>query len=341
MVVRFRARFAAAFALVSSFSAVRPADAVVVERIVAVVGERAFLQTDLRQRARPFLSQLHARCPLGSAPCIPAENKIYAQLVERMVEDELEAQAAKRVSISVSSRDVDETISRIAGLNKVTPTKLISDVMRQSGMTEAEYRQELRRQVLEGKLLQRVVTQQMRITKSELEATYARIVEQERKVLLYQPAWIVLRLGAEPSAELTRGRENEAKEIVRLARSGSDFGQLARQYSEDPKTRELGGDLGVRAMLGSPHAESGAHKVLSEELEDAALTLEPGEVTEPFPYQDGIAVLALTNRQPSRYPSFEAAQSELAQRVQGEKLELAKRKWLKDLRKRTLVDVRL
>ncbi len=341
MLVTRSARIARVVALLVGVLIANRAEALVVERIVAVVGERAFLQSDLRVRARPFLTQLHARCPLGTPQCIPAENKIYAQLLDRMVEEELESQAARRVNISVNSRDVDESLARIASLNKSTPAQLVRDVMRQSGMTEAEYRQELRRQVLEGKLLQRVVTQQIRITKGELEAAFRRLVAQERKILLYQPAWLVLQVGDEPSPELLAARKAEALELAKLVRSGSDFGQLVRQYSGDKKTRESGGDLGIRAPIGSPAALRGDQKVLAEELEDAALALEPGQVSEPFVFRDAIALVFLTNRQPSRYSSFEATQNELVQRVQAEKLELAKQKWLKDLRKRTLVDVRL
>ncbi|MEQ9317600.1 MAG: hypothetical protein RIF41_00525, partial [Polyangiaceae bacterium] len=40
-------------------------EAVVVERVVAVVGEKAILLSDLRRRARPFLVRLYAQIPSG------------------------------------------------------------------------------------------------------------------------------------------------------------------------------------------------------------------------------------------------------------------------------------
>jgi peptidyl-prolyl cis-trans isomerase SurA len=318
----------------------RPARAVVVEKVAAVVGDQAILLSDLHTRARPYLTQLNSRCPIGTPPCIPAENKIYQQTLERMVDEELEAQAAKRANVNVTPRDVDATIERLAQLNGLTKDQLFADVTRQSGMTEAEYRQEIRQQVIEGKLMQRVAQAQIRITKADLEEMFRRMVERERRILLYQPSWIVLSLPGSPTVDAINARMKEASELARRAREGADFAELARTRSEDSRTREDGGNLGVRAPAGSPAANAGQQKTLAEPLEKVALGLGLGEVSEPFRYKDAIVVLRIANRQPSRYTSFEAAQSEMAQRVQAEKLEKAKQKWLKDLRRRTHVDVR-
>ncbi len=329
---------AAAFAAVAV--APRPASAVVVEKVVAVIGDRAILLTDLHTRARPFLVQLQGRCPIGTPPCIPAENKIYGQLLERMVEEELENQAAKRANVNVTAHDVDTTLERIAQLNNMTMSQLFNDVNHQSGMSESEYRHEIRHQVIEGKLLQRVVQNQIRITRQELEEMFHRVVERERRILLYQPSWIVLPVGANPTEATVDARMAQAKEIVRYAKEGSDFGQLARQYSEDSRTKADGGDLTVRAPSGSQHAISAKYKMLAEPLEKVAFALETGEVSDPFRFKDAIVIMKLVNRQPSRYTSFEAAGAEMQQRVQAEKLDKAKQKWLKDLRRRTHVDVR-
>src|SRR5664280_2990320 len=40
--------------------------ATIVERVVAVVGERAILMSDLRERARPFLVRIHQELPAGA-----------------------------------------------------------------------------------------------------------------------------------------------------------------------------------------------------------------------------------------------------------------------------------
>jgi len=316
------------------------ADAIIVERVVAVVGEKAILLTDLRKRARPFLVQTFARIPAGPQRAA-AESKVLTQVIERMVDEELEANAAARTNTRATPEEVDKALRNIARASGgVTLTELFDNIRRDTGMTEVEYRQEIRRQVLEGKLLNRMV-QNQRITQKEMKETFDKVKAAERRILLYQPAWIVLRLGNNPTPELINARMAQARQIVAAARSGSDFGSLAKQHSEDPETRKQGGVLGVRAPAGSPKARSGRYKPLARAIERRVLELEPGQVTEPFRYKDALAIVVLVSRQTSRYTTLENARQEMFERVRGAKLQKVRGKWLKDLRRRTHVDVRL
>src|SRR5690606_19924413 len=127
------------------------AEAVVVERIVAVVGEKAILLSDLRRRARPFLLQLYARVPEGPQRAA-AESRIMSDLIERIVDEELEALAATRDAMRVTAEEVDKALQNIARASGMPLPQLLENIKADTGMTEVEYREEIRRQVLEGKL---------------------------------------------------------------------------------------------------------------------------------------------------------------------------------------------
>jgi peptidyl-prolyl cis-trans isomerase SurA len=317
----------------------RPAGALVIERVVAVIGDKAVLQSELRDRARPLLLQMYATVPPGPQRAA-AESQIFARVLERVVEEELEALVASRTNVTVTSEEVDKSVERLARTAGVTVEQLVEEVRRTSGLTEQDYRQEIRRQVLEGKLLNRVVSQLV-VTEAEMAAMFDRARKQELRLLLYHPAWIVLPVGPSPSAAALEARMDEARRLAAEARAGADFAALARRHSLDPDTRDRGGDLGVRAPNGSPAAQGGRHPVLALTLERELAGLEPGEIGEPVLFKDAVVVLKLLSRQPSQFTSFEAAREQLAQVVRADKLEKAKKKWLRDLRKRTHVDVRL
>ena len=133
----------------------------------------------------------------------------------------------------------------------------------------------------------------------------------------------------------------EYRQIVSAARRGQDFGALAKLYSDDSATRETGGDLGVRAPVGSPQAQAGKKPTLAPELDAAVMALEPGQVTEPIKIADALVILQLAERQASRYRTYDEAKPEMLQRLQTEILEKAKRKWLDELKSRTHLNVRL
>ena len=316
------------------------ARALVVERIVAVVGDRPILLSDLRQRARPFLAQILQKVPPGAQQAA-AESQMFKELIERMVEEELEAQAADRARISVTADEIDNAFRNIAAAQGKTVAKIFDDARTTSGLSDQDYRDEIRRQILEGKMLQLRVKGRLRVTEDDVRAIFDKVVRDERHRLEYHPAWIVLRVPAGSSPDAVAERQRLASELAGRARRGESFSALARKYSDDTATRDAGGDLGNRAPQGSPAAVAGRRPVMAPDLEAALTPLEPGQVTEPMRAGDALVVVKLLDRAPSKYTTLEAARPEMMQRAQSEVLERAKRKWLDELKRRTHLEVRL
>ncbi|APR81622.1 Survival protein SurA precursor (Peptidyl-prolyl cis-trans isomerase SurA) [Minicystis rosea] len=335
----FRLALSFAVAATALAGAARPARAVVVERVVAVIGDRPILLSELRRRARPFLLQIASRLPPGPQQTA-AETQVYKELIQKMIDDELEGQAADKAHVSVTSDEIDNAMRNIATAQNMTLPDLIKGAGR-SGLSEQDYREELRRQILEGKMLQLRVKGRIRITEEDVKAMYERTLREERLRREYQPRWIVLRVPAGSSSEAAAERMALAKKLVQAARKGEDFATLAKQYSDDTATRENGGDLGIRAPQGSPQAAQGRRPTLAPELDSAVAALDAGQVTEPIKIADAIVIVQLVERQASRYRTFEEAKPEMLQRLQTEILEKAKRKWLDELKSHTHLDVRL
>ncbi|AUX40038.1 peptidyl-prolyl cis-trans isomerase [Sorangium cellulosum] len=316
------------------------AEAVVSERIVAVVGDRAILLSDLRQRARPFLLQIQAKVPPGAQQAA-AESQLFRELIQKMVDEELESQAAERANIRVTSDEIEAAFRNIAAAEQTTIEELFRLARTSSGLSEQEYRDEIRRQILEGKMLQLRVRGRMRLTEQDVQSAFARLVREERRRRDYHPAWIVLRILPGSSAAAIEERRALAAALAERARRGEDFAALARQFSDDTATRDAGGDLGIRAPQGTQSALTGKYDVMSPELEAALMAIEPGDVVGPTRAGDAFVVMKLLSRQPSRFTTLEAARPEILQRLQAEILQKAKQKWLEELKRGTHVEVRL
>jgi peptidyl-prolyl cis-trans isomerase SurA len=317
----------------------RPARAIVVERVVAVVGDRPILKSELHTRARPFLIQIAQRVPPGPQQTA-AESTVFQELLQKMVDEELEIQAADKAKVTVSADEIDSALHNVATSQGLTTADLMKGAIK-SGLTEQEYREEMRRQILEFKMLQLRVKGRVHITEDDVKAMYERTVREERKRREYRPRWIVLRIPHGSSRDAMAEREALARDLVRRARGGEDFGGLAKRYSDDTATRDTGGDLGVKAPQGSPQATAGKRPVLSPDLDAAVMLLEPGQVTDPIHVADAIVIVEVAERQPSHYTTYDAAKAEMLQRLQSEILDKAKRKWLDELKARTHLDVRL
>lgn len=301
------------------------AQATLVERVVAVVGERAILLSDLRSRAQPYLVQVHQSVPEG-AQRNAAISQLYRTVLERLVDEELQQRAAQQSKLSVSAKEIDEAMSRVATQNKLSVQTLLAEAQR-SGLTEAGYRDELRRQLLEAKLINVRLQGRIRVVDEDLRDSYRRLVLEERQRLTVTPAWVVLSAGTTP-AERRRQRDL-AKSIAEQARA-VDFAQLVQRYSEDSASRAAGG---VQAAI-SPSEMPPA-------LARTALGLEVGQSSSPVRVGDRYVVLKIVARQASELPDFEQARQELAERVYMEKMAQAKKVWLDGLRRQHHVEVRL
>ncbi len=323
--VKARARVLAVAAALFALAPAAPAEAAVVERVVAIVGERAILLSDVGERARPYATQIHSRFPKGAQRAAQM-SQMFRMVLDKMIDEELMRHAASQARLSVTAAEVEESIAKVARQAGLPPEKLILEAVK-SGLTEHEYRVEMRRQVLEAKLLNLRVVGRIRITDEDLKAAYRRVVLEERSQLAYRPAWIVLRAPRGPAGSAGRAL---ADRVVTEARAGASFADLARRFSADAGTRDSGGLLGER-VPGS----------LPAEVERAAIALDVGQVSAPVRLGDDLVIVKVVARAESELPSFDEAREELHQRVYVEKMNRARQHWLEGLRKRSHVEVRL
>ena len=304
------------------------AQATIVERVVAVVGERAILLTDLRQRATPFLLKVHAE-PLPAAQRNAAISQVYRATLERMVEEELEQRAAAQAKITVSSEEIDQALRVIASQNGIQPEQLIDEAGRQ-GMSETQYRAELRRQVTQQKMANLRLQGRVRVTDDDIRSTYQRLLMQERSQLDFRAAQIVIAIppGAD-KATIQRKREF-ASTLQRRANGGEDFAGLVAQYSDDQASKKFGGLLPTQKPIEQP-----------ESMARAVMNLDLGRTSRPIRHGNSFVLLKLIERAPSSLPPFEDAKAQLRERVYMEKMGAARRQWLESLKRRTHVEVRL
>jgi peptidyl-prolyl cis-trans isomerase D len=85
----------------------------------------------------------------------------------------------------------------------------------------------------------------------------------------------------------------QAEDLVKQLRSGAEFAALARQYSDDPGSKENGGDLGL--------FERGR---MVPEFEQAAFTQPVNAIGDPVKTQFGYHIIQVTARQPAYQMDF-------------------------------------
>ncbi len=110
--------------------------------------------------------------------------------------------------------------------------------------------------------------------------------------------------------------EAKAKEIADKLAKGGDFAALAKEYSEDPGSKENGGNLGYFG-----------HGQMVPEFETAAFALEKGKISAPIKSPFGFHIIKLEDKRMRQPPPFDAVKdrivnSLLQKKAQATSLEL-------------------
>ncbi len=128
------------------------AQVALVDRIVAVVDDHAITRSAVEQRARPFLAK---------ATTDPQREAVRQQVLDALIEEWLIRGDAARVGISTTDEEVSRALRDVASANHFTLAQL-DEAAKQEGFEPAEYRDSVRRQLLELKWLNLAVARDTR-----------------------------------------------------------------------------------------------------------------------------------------------------------------------------------
>jgi peptidyl-prolyl cis-trans isomerase SurA len=220
----------------------------IVDRVIAVVGDSAILKTDLDEEVFRILSSSGQRqLPEDAA----AREQLYREALDSRVNELLLLLAAKRDSIVVGDDEVQRQVDQqIAQQRRAFGSELaFEQALRAQGLTLAGYRSEMVRQVRIQGMIEGYLGQVRRERRPPplTDAKVKKYFDEQKDGLGERPATIDLQLViiAPRAGDSARtAARTQAEELLERIRGGEDFAQLAKRFSQDPGSKELGGDLG-------------------------------------------------------------------------------------------------
>ena len=224
--------------------------------------------------------------------------KLKDQTFKEMVLQKILWQQAKERDIKISDSETD----------KILKQQDYKKFLEESGMEEKYFRQEMKTQILYWKLHDKV-TAKTTVSDEEAKAYY------EENISKYNEE------GGIQISHILVATEKEARDILAKLNSGTDFADMARQYSTCP-SKERGGDLGV--------VNEGSNYV--PEFQEAALKLQPGELTkDPVKTEHGYHIIKAGDKKEAQTPSFEEVKNSVITDLESEKKDKAYNDYLSNL----------
>jgi peptidyl-prolyl cis-trans isomerase SurA len=289
-----------------------------IDRIVAVVGTRAILASQIDEEVVRFQAQ-GGQLPADSA----GREKMRRQLLDKMVEEELVVQQAQRdTTVKVTDQEVLDAVEQTyQNARKQFSSELeFQNQLRAVGLGSVEeWRRQLaedqRRRILQDRLFETLRQKGKLKPIPPTDAQMRAFWEENRGQQPKRPATVSFRqivIKPQPDSAAKARAYQRAESLLVELRRGTDFASVAKRFSADTASREQGGELGWFRR-----------GVMFKEFEDVAFRLRPGEISDVVETPFGYHIIKVERAQPAEIlarhvlimPDISPAQIEIARQL--------------------------
>ena len=214
------------------------AQAIAIDKALVVVNEQAITLSEYRARYRQEVLQ-------NTSKLAPFDGSINPRILNRMIDDRIQAQIAARRGIRVLSQEVDRAVAFIANQNDFTAEELYAQLAA-DGVTPAQFRARVKEQQLIRRLVDGMVGSRVKVSEQEVTnylASHRDLIKSNEE---YEISHLFVSLSGKSDDEAQAELEN-LTHIRKAVVEGRSFAKSAEEFSDGPG-RDQGGYLGWRKI---------------------------------------------------------------------------------------------
>ena len=205
------------------------------------------------------------------------------------------------------------------------------------GITMQKYKDEIQDNAIVGYMRNRNVVQTVLVSPYQIEQYYQqnlRLFQQDEKIkvatiVLHKSLFPSQRTGPDGKPQTYDPQQAIANEIFYKIDTGSDFGELAKSYSE-AGNKDEGGELGWVTQNGKTAIRS--------DLWPAIAKLQPGQHTDVIATDDGYYYIVMVeDRAKSSMTPLEDVRAEIEKKIIDDQLQIRQQQWLDSLRAKAFI----
>jgi peptidyl-prolyl cis-trans isomerase SurA len=300
-------------------------ESLVVDRIVAVVNDEIITLYDLNETLRPYEENIQA---LGYSPEKLRETlfKLRSDVLNRLVDQKLADQQIKKNNLTITTQEVDNTIERIKESRSYTDEDLRAGLAEQ-GLTIEEYRENLKNQLLRGKLVNREVKSKIVITREEIEKYYNENREKYAGETKYHLWNILIRFSQMTDESKKQIAFGKMEAVLSQLKQGRSFESLAAEEPDSPES-PAGTDLGFYLL-----------DELSPQLRNVVKDMKAGEYSPILENDRGYQIIYVQKVLVTDPKSLTDVEAEIEDILYNEAIDNRYNTWFSELRKRSHIKI--
>jgi parvulin-like peptidyl-prolyl isomerase len=256
----------------------------------------------------------------GGARAIPEDRlkKIQENILNRLVEEELLAQEIKKQAVEVTAADLDAEFAKYKARFK-------SDEQFQNYLTHGKTSVEEIRKRLESsfaltKLLEKLG--KLDVSDDEVKKSYDSGIKLYTEPEQVHAIHILVKVAENAAEDKVDAAKKKVMEALKKIRAGADFGEVAKEASDDAMTKDKGGDLGFFRK-----------GVMVPKFEEAVFALKVGELTkEPVRTPFGFHVIKVLEKKEERVKPFDEVKEQIKESLRNRNTFKARRELVESLK---------
>lgn len=279
--------------------------------VVAKVNSKEIMSEDVEFFVKPFIERAKA---MGQEVTPELKKRLRQQWTDHMISRALLLEQAKADKVVVSDEDVEKNMANPQYQGVSLPKDKLRELVKGDLMINS---------AIEAKIISKVT-----VTDKELEEFY-----NERKNEMSQPEQvkarhILFKVNETDPQDKKNEQLSKAKDVLKEAKAGkSEFGELAKKYSEGPSAPN-GGDLGY-----FPRGR------MVPSFETAAFALKPNEISDIVETQFGYHIIKVEEKKEARVIPFDEAKEAIRENIKVERGNKEIKEWIDKLRNQAKIEI--
>jgi peptidyl-prolyl cis-trans isomerase C len=262
-------------------------------------------------------------------PVPPAErDAVYRGLLDRVILFKLLANEAKVRGVTVTPQEVTE---RIAQIKQQFPSEAeFQKELAKRHTTMAQLQEEQRRDLVNAKTIEAEVAPKLAVTDADLDTFYKANPDQFKEQETVRASHILFSVAKDAAPAAKLATKTEAEGVLKRVKAGEDFAALAKQYSKDPGSAAVGGDLNFfpKGQMVPP-------------FDAAAFAMKPGDISDLVETDFGYHIIKLTEKRTGRTVPLAEVKDRLSEFLKQRKQQELVQQYLLGLKTKYKVEVLL
>lgn len=290
------------------------AEARTLDRIACVVDDKVITLSEVEERA----AALQLQAPAAS------KELLLREATQALIAEKLFEKAMAELAIDVGPSELQIAIQDVMKQNGFATEEQLAQAVERSGLEWNEYRNSMKKQLAQMKLLNLKVRSQVKVSEDEIKRRYGEMAALEKGEEEVRASHLLVLVAADAPEEAQEAGRALAAELAQEAREGADFAGLMGRGARGTVD---GGDLGWFKR-----------GELVPELEQAAFALQPGGVSEPVKSRFGWHVVKVEERRRAAPRDFAEVADKLRERLYREEMERQTQRYVDELKREAVID---